>query len=311
MHGLDEWYFAHGNCTSMLHGYFGDSRVAVKVWRGASMSKPARRKFVQRLSIELDNWKRLDHHNITPFLGVVPGFGTLPALILPFYRNGHVNDYISKNPSTDILHLLGGLADALSYMHNLTPPVVHGDLKGVSHSKKILTEIKLKNLNPSHYSQSNVFVTDDGDACLCDIGLSNIPNPPDWSIGGCDGTRWMAPEVMDPGSESECNPSTSYVTTQSDVYSFGMTSLEMYTGRVPFAHRRFYGGVVFDVIRGVRPPRPECPKLTDDIWGVIQSCWNHDPKKRPTISAAGAWLHLLRQIRNAKITYGHLCSSSH
>ena len=85
---------------------------------------------------------------------------------------------------------------------------------------------------------------------------------------------------------------------------------QMYTGRVPFAHRRFYGGVVFDVIRGVRPPRPECPKLTDDIWTVIQSCWNHDPKKRPTINTVGAWLHLHRQTGAIESIHGDLSHGS-
>jgi len=171
VHGLDELPFAHGTCTSIFRGYFGEARVAIKMWRGASMSKPNRQKFVevrnamnvvslsqyphpqQRLSKELDNWKRLQHFNISPFIGVVSGFGHLPALLLPYYQNGHVNDYLAKNPSANILHLvrtssadsktreptlkfdilqLGGLANALSYMHNLSPPLAHGDVKGVS-----------------------------------------------------------------------------------------------------------------------------------------------------------------------------------
>ena len=35
-----------------------------------------------------------------------------------------------------------------------------------------------------------------------------------------------------------------------------------------------------DVINGKRLNRP--PKATDDIWELMQRCWEQDPKKRPT-----------------------------
>lgn len=63
--------------------------------------------------------------------------------------------------------------------------------------------------------------------------------------------------------------------------------MQVYTGNVPFSARRFYGGVVLDVMRGIRPPRPSlesCPDLKDELWDVIQSCWAQDPCQRRELS---------------------------
>jgi len=274
---LDEHCCANGIYADVWKGSLDRVKVAVKIWRGASLSTDSRQLFVKRLSEELDKWKRVEHSNIVPFLGVIPDHGPLPALVLPFYGNGHVMQYLQKNPSADILHLLGGVASALSYMHNSTPPIVHGDIKG-----------------------SNILVNEAGEACLTDIGTSTIPYPPDWSVANREAARWMAPEVMDPGPDYEFDPDVYPVTTDSDIYSFGMTALEMYSGRVPFAHRRNYGGVVFDVVRGLRPPRPACPNLEDDVWSLIQSCWHQDPARRSSIDTVCSWIFLLSQMRQIR-----------
>jgi len=79
--------------------------------------------------------------------------------------------------------------------------------------------------------------------------------------------------------------------------------LEVYTGNVPFSARRFYGSVVLDVMRGIRPPRPSlesCPNLKDELWDVIQSCWAQDPCQRPTMDIVGSWLRLIDRVESAE-----------
>ena len=34
---------------------------------------------------------------------------------------------------------------------------------------------------------------------------------------------------------------------------------------------------------GERPPRPAHPSCTDDLWTLIQRCWDQDPQLRPEI----------------------------
>jgi hypothetical protein len=74
----------------------------------------------------------------------------------------------------------------------------------------------------------------------------------------------------------------------------------MYTNKVPYSHRRFYGGVVSDVVHGVRPPRPiaaTAPQLTDEVWSLMEKGWHHNPKKRPSIETVAVWLNLVDQLR--------------
>lgn len=73
--------------------------------------------------------------------------------------------------------------------------------------------------------QSNVLVNDAGEACLCDIGVSNISFPQEWNQAhGTGSARWTAPELMNPKEDDDA---TCPATTQSDVYSLGMTILEV------------------------------------------------------------------------------------
>ncbi|KAF9065356.1 kinase-like domain-containing protein [Rhodocollybia butyracea] len=207
--------------------------------------------------------------------GMVFVLGNMPAVVTPHHANGNINQYLRKNPSADLKLLLAGVASGLQYLHELSPPVSHGDLRGC-----------------------NIFIGEQRTPILCNIGQSQMPTPPNWTIPSDDGARWMAPEVMDPcstfGSES--------TTPMSDVYSFGMTMLELYTGSVPFPARRFYGGVILDVVRGIRPSRPSpdtCANLTDELWNTIQSCWVHDPSQRPTMKSVSLWLHLINRVEVA------------
>jgi len=86
--------------------------------------------------------------------------------------------------------------------------------------------------------------------------------------------RWAAPEIL-----NKQRP----VSRKSDVYSFAMVFTEAFTGKAPF-----YGVVLTTVALGVlagkRPPRPAHRDLTDDLWEMVERCWNEDPQHRPEIS---------------------------
>ncbi|KAK7047172.1 hypothetical protein VNI00_006838 [Paramarasmius palmivorus] len=255
------------------------SLFAVRVWREKCSELETRKRFMKRLERELLVWHNLQHANLAPLHGLTFTYGKWPASVTPYYRNGNINEYLAKHSKKDVLRLLCGVAKGLSHLHSREPPVAHGDVRGC-----------------------NIFIDDDGSPVLTNIGTNHLPIPPNWIIASDDGTRWMAPEIM--LSDVTISPMVAYedsrlqVTPASDVYSFGMTILEVYTGRVPYAHKRFYGGVIHDVVNGIRPPRPDSgssPCLTDEIWEVITSCWEQDPCRRPTIDAVLRRLRILHK----------------
>jgi hypothetical protein len=63
-------------------------------------------------------------------------------------------------------------------------------------------------------------------------------------------------------------------------------TFQVFTGLIPFHEFPRDATVMFKVISGIRPSRPspnDIPELLDDIWAIMQECWNSDPQKRPPI----------------------------
>ena len=70
-----------------------------------------------------------------------------------------------------------------------------------------------------------------------------------------------------------------------DVFAFGMFTVEVFTGKVPFEGQKSEA-VVLLISRGGRPEIPENAQavgLTGEVWKLLESCWQQTPKKRPTM----------------------------
>ncbi|KAG8942530.1 Negative regulator of mitotic exit [Tulasnella sp. 424] len=65
--------------------------------------------------------------------------------------NGNIMEYFAKNPNADRRRLISQVAEGLVYLHGREPPVVHSDIK-----------------------PANVVVSDEGNAKICDFGISNV-----------------------------------------------------------------------------------------------------------------------------------------
>ena len=70
-----------------------------------------------------------------------------------------------------------------------------------------------------------------------------------------------------------------------DVFAFAMLSVEVFTGKKPFDDRK-NEAVVVSILRGTRPEMPKDAQavgLTGEMWNLLESCWQKDPEKRPTM----------------------------
>ncbi|KAG8919424.1 hypothetical protein FRC01_001295, partial [Tulasnella sp. 417] len=127
--------------------------VAEKVLRAARIyeTEMVFLQCLQKLTKEVAVWKNLHHPCIAPLMGftVHPSI----ALISPWYENGNVEEYIlslqRRKQDCDRLKLLDEIARGLTYLHEFTPPVVHGDIK-----------------------TDNILVDSGGSALIIDFGLS-------------------------------------------------------------------------------------------------------------------------------------------
>ncbi|KAF9643876.1 kinase-like protein [Thelephora ganbajun] len=211
-------------------------------------------------------WKRLKHPNIVPLLGVTI---TPLQLISTWMPGGNLPEYIKTHPNADRLEFLSDVAKGLCYLHSYN--AIHGDIKGVcSFSDSSLTIA----LTPG---QSNILVDDSGHARISDFGLATVTK----DVGSTQSTsyhhglapRWTAPEVLNEGTYSKA----------ADVFSFAMLMIEVFTGAIPFSDSSSFMAVLA-IMQGKRPPRPTHPAVTEDLWILMQRCWDHDPRPRPEIS---------------------------
>ena len=143
-------------------------------------------------------------------------------------------------------------------------------------------------------TQPNVLVDASNHARITDFGLTQDTLHAVFMAEG-QSARWTAPEVL---AESG-TPST-----EADVFSFGMVMVEVCcnsgTGCLPYAnsllttpwHKTFSGTVPFNdhnspaamtaIMRGKRPAKPT--HLTDDLWELVNRCWDQDRHNRPRMS---------------------------
>lgn len=127
-----------------------------------------------------------------------------------------------------------------------------------------------------------------GNARLTGFGLASIVlgNLSAVSLPDADSiiaTKWAAPEISKGGP----------VTIEGDVFAFAMAVAEVRTRGAfergasqsvhleqTFTERPLYLGFYDALSTGERPRQPAT--LSDDLWNLMQRCWNQEPQKRPT-----------------------------
>ncbi|KAJ8077745.1 hypothetical protein PM082_002178 [Marasmius tenuissimus] len=236
-----------------------DTLVCLKVVRIHSGSDAE--KLVKDYMREAIVWKHLRHPNLLPFLGVyyLDEDREDICLVSPWMDKGDLHHYLKKTPrdAVDHLSLAYDIAAGLAYLHS--KKIVHGDLKGV-----------------------NVLIKVDGSASIGDFGLSRIAESHTTRFTASTSrpkgtTRWISPELLDPKSVSMTSKS-------SDIYAYGCVCYEIFAGNVPFYNLLHDAAVILAVVVDKQhPDRPvNVPELTDPMWEIMVSCWQHDQHLRPS-----------------------------
>ncbi|KAL0067731.1 Rho guanine nucleotide exchange factor [Marasmius tenuissimus] len=263
-----------GGFGDVWKGKVGSQFVCLKVVKVYLVSDV--QKLLKEYMREAIVWEQLHHPNLLPFMGMyyLDEAREPLCLVSPWMDRGNLVRYLKNTPSERADHqvLVYDVASGLAYLHSLN--IIHGDLKGV-----------------------NVLMTPDERACITDFGLSRVADTHSLylsssTMGQGGTTRWSAPELL------QSNPPSS-VTMKSDTYA--------YAGNVPF-HGLAEPAVMFAVV--INKQHPERPsgvrELTDDMWGIMIKCWNHDAQERPEaedvrsdvpsewdgLSVAEAWKHV-------------------
>ncbi|PWA97071.1 protein kinase-like domain-containing protein [Artemisia annua] len=200
-----------GGFSSVYKGILdsnGDKSVAVKVLH--LQNRGAHKSFLA----ECEAWRNIRHRNllkiITSCSSVDFQGNDFKALVYEFMPNGSVHDWLHSSANTSKLNLiqriniLRDVATALDYLHNRSQTtIVHGDLK-----------------------PSNILLDDDMVAHVGDFGLARLLGADlnQNSSTGVKGTIGYAPPEYGLGGK---------MTSNGDVYSFGILVLEVMSGKKP------------------------------------------------------------------------------
>ncbi|CAN1295334.1 LRR receptor-like serine/threonine-protein kinase EFR [Linum perenne] len=274
--------------------------IAVKVFnlqrRGASKSFMA----------ECEALKNIRHKNLVRIVTVCSSIdhegNDFKALIYEFLASGSLEDWlhrpierISESTTTRSLNFVQRLnvaidiASAVDYLHNnCGTPIVHCDLK-----------------------PSNVLLDEDMVAHVGDFGLarflsavanpSSIANPSSSTIG-IKGTVGYAPPEYGMGNE---------VSTQGDIYSYGILLLELFTGKRPtdetFKDSLSLHNIVKNALSKQRTsevldpillnellPRKDLEKLMSSILEIGVACSSDIPQDRASMSEVLSSLTAIR-----------------
>ncbi|KAF8996199.1 kinase-like domain-containing protein, partial [Cyathus striatus] len=263
---------AEGHFGEVWKGDFRGSNMCLKVLKAYHNSDIS--KLLNAYRKEAILWSQLSHPNLLPFYGVHhlgDELGRI-CLVSPWMDNGNINVYLKRYPDANRLYLLKEVARGISYLHDENINIVYGDLKG-----------------------ANILVTSSGRPCLGDFGMSSMTDSEilKWSslqstvsTGGT--THWQAPELFDPAVDH------AILTKESNVYAFGCVCYEVFTGEVPFYEIPREGAVIYRIVKGKKPSRPNLESrtpesvfflgLTEEMWTLMQHCWKFDPTERLNIN---------------------------
>ncbi|KAJ7779202.1 hypothetical protein B0H16DRAFT_808645 [Mycena metata] len=246
---------AGGGFGDIQKGLVNGQSVSIKIMRIFQDTgvEAALKDFSQEALI----WRQLSHPNLLPFYGLYYLEDRL-CLVSPWMEHGNIMDFLAKKPpNIHRVSLILDVALGLEYLHK--KKVIHGDLKAI-----------------------NILVTPSRRACICDFGLSSIVNEITLRLVHSTTTapkgtpRYYAPELLQSNAKKHF---------ASDTYAFACVCYEILTGHVPFHTERNEIFVMLQILQGKRPQQTASCAGTaklDDLWELLQSCWQEIPEMRPT-----------------------------
>ncbi|XVF63064.1 hypothetical protein PTKIN_Ptkin09bG0058800 [Pterospermum kingtungense] len=263
---------AQGTYGTVYRATYDNQDVAVKLldWGEDGIATTAetsalRASFRQEVAV----WHKLDHPNVTKFVGASMGTSNLKipsknpsadshnsipsracCVVVEYLPGGTLKQYLIRNRRKKlafkvVVQLALDLSRGLSYLHSRK--IVHRDVK---------TENMLLD------AQRNLKIADFG------VARVEAQNPRDMT--GETGTLgYMAPEVLDGKPYNR----------RCDVYSFGICLWEIYCCDMPYPDLSFADVSSAVVRQNLRPEIPRC--CPSSLTNIMRKCWDANPEKRP------------------------------
>ncbi len=221
--------------------------VAIKI---LNTSKPPNPQFIERFKREARNQAKLNHTNIIPVYGFTDEENTL-GIVMEYIEGETIEDILRRENKID-LHF------TLDVMRQVLSGVAFAHQKGFIH----------RDLKPS-----NIIISTEGIAKIMDFGISkSINDTKDITKAGTKiGTIfYMSPEQI------KGKPPT----TQSDLYSLGITFYEMLAGKTPFDLPTEFEIMEAHIKKMPAPLSSHIPDIPPEIDRIISKALEKSTQKR-------------------------------
>ncbi|KAE8883794.1 hypothetical protein PF005_g25089 [Phytophthora fragariae] len=229
------------------------------------------------IQAEAEVMRGLCHPNIVLFMEAGFYRGSI-CIVSEYCARGSLRDVL-KQQTPDVknlnwptkLRLALGISHGIQYLHNANPPMIHRDLKSPNVLVDDSWHAKIADFGTLRFSE---IVSSAAQLQASQTKARSSAKTPVVEMTGLVGTtRWMAPEVM---------RGERIYTSKVDIYSLALILWELIEGKLPFENTRWNHEVEDFVLKGVRPNirSDMCPLR----WKLlIVTCWQADPRERPTI----------------------------
>ncbi|EIN06252.1 kinase-like protein [Punctularia strigosozonata HHB-11173 SS5] len=221
----------------------------------------------------------LKHPNVVPLYGYLQNDASLPKdIVTPYIPEGTLEDCYRTHADMSAETRKGLIFDAalgLAYLH--ANNIVHLDVKAAN--------ILVTNVRAGSTFRLR--------ALLSDFGLAKDPEKDKITSASLDSggsTRWKAWELAAPSAFAERFPeikrSERKLLQKADVWSWGMTVLEVFMGMHPYANKQ--GEDVGAELRNGTPPsysRAFVKKkgMEEELRVTMKRCWARNVLSRPTM----------------------------
>jgi len=234
-----------GGFGAVYRGYFRDKEVAIKKLfcedTGNMSPLP-----LEELEKEIAALRGLHHPRLVAFVGACLSPPNL-CIVTEYMPNGSLHHLLheAKMPLTCSTQAKIALqvCEGVAFLHGLTPPVVHRDLKSL-----------------------NIVLDHSYSAKICDFGLTQSMEKTHLSVkDGNDGSpRYMAPECYD-----------GKVTEKVDVWAMGCIIVESFGGPLPYDDCSQIAQIVAKLLVDKQPPYiPH--HLPRGVRPIIEDCFHFD-----------------------------------